>query len=198
MQFLSSNAGGFRPRQTPPPTGFNSYNDGADIWVSFNGSAWKKAHDCMRAQAYMNVNNPSIPVNANLVIPWDTIDYNDPAGGMSIAGSQYNVNLAGIYLAQFRFYISTSVTPTNGTAVFPTISRNGVANAIARGTQYTVTSPTGAVSYELLCHALVALLAGDTLQASIFQNMVGGGASSTVTGYATILNAFAVHWMSPL
>jgi hypothetical protein len=60
------------PPQTPPASGFNSFTDsGGEVWVSLNGSAWKKARDGLHAFYYRNAAyNLATGVT---VLPYDTV-----------------------------------------------------------------------------------------------------------------------------
>jgi hypothetical protein len=81
------------PVQPPPPTGFNTFTDGSgEVWVSLNGSAWKKARDVLHAKVYRNTPY-TFPV-APTAIPYDTVD-SDPF--LLYTSPNFKAPIAGMY-----------------------------------------------------------------------------------------------------
>lgn len=91
-------AGAFVPASTPPPTGINSYTDPAgDVWVSKNGSVWKKARDVVRAKLYRNA-AWTLPNGGNVVTPFDTVLFDPLTCSVFGASAAFNCPIAGDYL----------------------------------------------------------------------------------------------------
>jgi hypothetical protein len=135
----------YYPPQTPPASGFNSFTDsGGEVWVSLNGSAWKKARDGLHAFYYRNAAY-TLVVGTVTALPYDTRAndtyglYNAstarmtfPVTGWWSIHTQMNVNFtaAGQYGQTLLQYISggggpgnyaNSVIGTSGAAVWSSI-----------------------------------------------------------------------------
>jgi hypothetical protein len=106
------------PPQTPPPTGFNTFTDvSGTVWVSRNGSAWRKALEVLHARYYLPANYAAAgSVTLNL-----TGVSSDP---LNCAGSGgFLVPLAGLY----------SVTATIGLTPSPATASNMQVNILRNG-----------------------------------------------------------------
>ena len=89
------------PPQTPPGSGFNSFTDtSGEVWVSRNGSAWKRARDGLHCRVYRNA---AFTTQTSLVaFQFDTV-VSDPYAMYNVNGN-FTAPVAGIY--QFHAVIS--------------------------------------------------------------------------------------------
>jgi hypothetical protein len=160
----------FYPTQTPPPTGFNSYTDGAGmVWVSLNGSAWKMARDVLHARWYRNA---ALTLTSTFIAcPYDTVD-RDPYGLWVPASTSFQVPIAGLY----RFTLQlTATTTATGQYVSGNVYKTG-------GVQISgmVGSPSLATWAVGASNDLVMLVAGDYIQFNVNSSV----SMSVVTGRA--------------
>jgi hypothetical protein len=111
------------PVQAPPPTGFNSFTDGSgEVWVSYNGSAWKKARDALHARVYRSAAY-SIAASAWVTLPFDTVD-SDAYALWSMASSRFTAPVAGWWL--FTAYFGMNTPPPTYGYLLGALFKNGV------------------------------------------------------------------------
>jgi hypothetical protein len=114
----------FFPSQTPPVSGFNSFTDGAgDVWVSLNGSAWKRARDALHCRVYRNT--AFTPTVAWAAVLFDTVD-RDLTALYAPATGRFTAPVAGWYLVNG---IINSGAPATGQYINSAIYKNGASYA---------------------------------------------------------------------
>jgi hypothetical protein len=90
-----ASGGAYYPPQAPPGSGFNSFTDTSGmVWVSYNGSAWKRALDGLHARVY-RAGAYNIP-GSNTIFPFDTVS-KDVYGLWSAAQSSFVTPIPGVY-----------------------------------------------------------------------------------------------------
>lgn len=164
------------PSQTPPGSGLNTYQDAsATWWISYNGSAWKKATDALHTRVARNA-VMSWPTTA-AAVPWDTI-VDDPYALYSTGTNRFTCPIAGMYLMSETIYCT--VTAANQQIVSDA-RKNGTLFARGNNTQSPGTSwaITSSLTISIRC------VAGDYLQ------VFGGATAVLSTTYADPANNWA-------
>jgi hypothetical protein len=184
-------AAAYFPPQTPPASGFNTFTDSAgEVWVSYNGSAWKKARDVCRTRAYNNAAITWAPGTTNVV--YTSLDANtgDVLGSMNIATGVYTVPVTGVYQIDARVYAAASAAPAGSLFAGLNLLKNGaeVARGSGTGSNMSGVIMQSTVSDQVHC------VAGDTLQTQ-FNNVMAINLTCPA-GYVQ-LNTFSVHLVSP-
>jgi hypothetical protein len=158
-----------------PGSGFHSFVDPQGVtWVSYGGSAWKRATDSLVGRVYAGATVQDVPPGAwTKLTNWDTVD-TDAYHCWDGTNKNWIIPLAGLY----RFNARMSVE-TGGAGPFrliTTLYRNGASSRA--GTDITV-STAGAMSGFV--DAMVNCAVGDTVAIWTF-NTGGSLGVSTDTG----------------
>jgi hypothetical protein len=97
-------AAAYFPPQAPPASGLNTFTDtSGEVWVSYNGSAWKK----MRDACHVRVGRTALYTTSTAPVPfaYDTIDY-DPLARYNLAANTFTCPVAGIYQVNAVMYVA--------------------------------------------------------------------------------------------
>lgn len=141
------------PSQTPPASGFNSFTDTSGmIWVSYNGSAWKRATDALFARVWRNTVY-NIPTGQT-PMPFDTIDHDSYGLWTPASNFTFTIPLTGIWLVMSQMILNASVSSYLNMSIIQgsnTLHWNG--------------SPTTTGYLPTICAESFLLSAGQTINA---------------------------------
>jgi hypothetical protein len=154
------------PPQTPPVSGFNSFIDGSGaVWVSRNGSAWKKARDVLHAKVYRAAVWTVGTAAATVV--FDTVNRDDY--GIWTGGGNLVAPIAGWYSVFLNISITT--TPTFSGVI--NVNRNGTRNGYvtSNGVASSPVESWIAFTYNMA----YSLAAGDVMTLTINSTVAGTG-----------------------
>jgi hypothetical protein len=142
----------YYPPQTPPASGFNSFTDASgEVWISLNGSAWKKARDVLHVGVARNATF-NIPTTA-AAISYDTI-VSDPYSIYNAGTTRFTLPIAGIYLVTAEL----TANMTTGQWVHQSVYKNGTNVADFSFNAFGAVWGTVPMAYSLKA------IAGDYLQ----------------------------------
>jgi hypothetical protein len=164
------------PAQTPPATGTNSFTDSSgEVWISRNGSPWKRARDALHA----NVGRAAAYTFTGTLtaVPFDTVGVDTYA---MYTSPNFIVPIAGRYHVDY----SVAYSPAGlGSWMNTYISRNG--------TGYYNTNTVAVNTGGLSAHnsGSVVVSAGDQISV-----MVQGSASMNLFGDTTF-NWFMIDYL---
>jgi hypothetical protein len=122
----------YSPPIAPPATGFNTFTDEAgEVWVSINGSAWKRATQALFARLTRGAvyTFPTSFTN----FPWDGFD--DPYGLWNRTSKQMTIPIAGLWLFAASNYAPFTNLTTGPQSIQTNLVKNGT--PVSRGTTET-------------------------------------------------------------
>jgi hypothetical protein len=173
--------GAYVPPQVPPPSGFNSFTDpSGEVWISRNGSTWKRARAALHSRVFRNVawtiGTAAAVVNFDTTVRDDYAIYTSAGVFVAPIAGWYSVflNIAATYGTP-PFWLTGSLYLNGGRVGYPTA--NG---------------PAGQNWIALVFSESYSLAAGDQLYFT-----VAGSVASIGGGTGNDLGAMGMSYLGP-